>query len=117
MTDNLKLGKRGEDEASSYLEREGYSILQRNWRKGHDEIDIVARKNDVIVFVEVKSRTSDINLDEVMTAGKEKSLIRAVNTFMSGYEEDLECRIDFILVKKKSSTFDVIHIEDAITQS
>ena len=48
----------GEDIAIDYLRRKGYVILDRNWRSGHREIDIVARKDDTVVFVEVKARAN-----------------------------------------------------------
>ena len=47
-------GAQGEDIAIDYLRSKGYVILDRNWRSGHKEIDIVARKDDIVVFVEVR---------------------------------------------------------------
>ena len=44
----------GEQFAADWLQNHGYEILARNWRKGHGEIDIIARKEDIIAFVEVK---------------------------------------------------------------
>jgi len=51
-----KIGERGENEASRYLEREGYRILERNWRCRTGEIDIIAVRDGILVFVEVKTR-------------------------------------------------------------
>ena len=50
------LGKAGEDAAVSYLEKNGYEILHRNWRKNHLELDIVATKDGELVVIEVKTR-------------------------------------------------------------
>ena len=50
------LGKAGEDAAVEYLTRKGYIIRDRNWRKNRLELDIVATKDDIIAFVEVKTR-------------------------------------------------------------
>ena len=51
------LGHKGEDMAAKYLQEQGYFILERNWmNKGRKELDIIATKDDVIVFVEVKTR-------------------------------------------------------------
>ena len=56
MAQHNDFGAQGEDIAIDYLRRKGYVILDRNWRSGHREIDIVARKDDTVVFVEVKAR-------------------------------------------------------------
>lgn len=49
----------GEEMACEYLKKQGYQILERNFRKSYGEIDIIARKGDVVVFVEVKTRTNN----------------------------------------------------------
>lgn len=54
---NLSIGKNGEDLAVQYLEQNGFSIIVRNWRFRHVEIDIIASKENVLHFVEVKTRT------------------------------------------------------------
>ncbi len=51
-------GRRAEKAAATYLEMRGYKVLERNWRRPRCEIDIIARKDDVIYFVEVKYRRS-----------------------------------------------------------
>ena len=58
MATHNRLGKAGEDAAVAYLERHDYVIRHRNWRKGHLELDIVAAKNNVLVIVEVKTRSN-----------------------------------------------------------
>ena len=61
MARHNELGKAGEDFAASYLEHAGYGIIERDWRQGSRDIDIVARTEDgtTVVFVEVKTRSSD----------------------------------------------------------
>ena len=57
MAAHNDLGHKGEDMAAKYLQEQGYFILERNWmNKGRKELDIIATKDDVIVFVEVKTR-------------------------------------------------------------
>ena len=57
MTDDRrKLGERGEDAAAAFLDRVGMTVVERNWRTGAGEIDIVALDGDVVVFCEVKTR-------------------------------------------------------------
>ena len=58
MTDKIKTGNKGEDQAAEFLQRKGYEILARNYRYKHSEIDLIVQKSDLIVFVEVKTRSS-----------------------------------------------------------
>ena len=58
MATHNALGKAGEDAAAAYLERNGYAIRHRNWRKNHLELDIVATKDNEVVIVEVKNRSN-----------------------------------------------------------
>ena len=58
MKDHIELGKAGEAIAVAHLESKGYRILERNWRLGHEEIDIIARDGNFIVVVEVKTQCS-----------------------------------------------------------
>lgn len=51
-----ELGRRGEDLAAEWLQERGWELLERNFRLGHKEIDIVARRDDLVAFVEVKTR-------------------------------------------------------------
>lgn len=52
--------KKGEDLAVNYLRKHGYTIIERNFRKGYGEIDIIATKNNTLVFIEVKTRTTGL---------------------------------------------------------
>ena len=58
MAAHNRLGKEGEDAVAAYLERKGYTILHRNWRKNRLELDIVATHDGELVVVEVKTRTN-----------------------------------------------------------
>ena len=58
MAEHNELGKAGETAAVAYLEARGYVIRHRNWRKGHLELDIVAAKDNELIVVEVKTRSS-----------------------------------------------------------
>lgn len=61
MAHNTELGKAGETAACGFLTSQGYTILERNYRAGHNEIDIIAEKLPYIVFVEVKTRENRIS--------------------------------------------------------
>ena len=56
---NRSLGASGEDLAAGWYEDEGYEILERNWRRREGEVDLIVRRRRTVVFVEVKTRTSD----------------------------------------------------------
>lgn len=73
MRDNILLGQLGEDMAAKYLCKQGYTILERNWRAGKlGEVDIIATKNNALIFVEVKMRKSKKYGEPVEAVGKRK---------------------------------------------
>lgn len=82
------VGKQGEDEACSYLRKLGHSIVARNWRSGHQEIDIVSLASDGIHFVEVKSLTAPVSTDPVLkvNARKMQNIVRAAQSFIRSQE-------------------------------
>jgi putative endonuclease len=59
MAEHNELGEKGEELARNFLRKKGYKIIERNWRFGKDEIDIIAIDNDYLVIVEVKTRRSN----------------------------------------------------------
>lgn len=93
-------GRFGEDLAADYLEKEGYIIQERNWRSGHLEVDIIARKDNIWVFVEVKTRRSDLfgNPELAVDKDKMKKILRAAEAYCEGREEDIDLRFDIISV-------------------
>lgn len=100
MAQHNVLGGKGEDLAADYLVAKGYTILERNWRSGHKEIDIVARNNDEVVFVEVKTRFSEFfgRPEEAITPQKMKLLINAADTYLRERCIDDDARFDVICV-------------------
>lgn len=99
---NLSLGKFGEDLATKYLQKQGYKIIERNFKKKYGEIDIVAQVDESLVFIEVKTRfTSKYGLpEEAITPWKLKSLVKSAEYYKRLHPElpDL-LRIDFIGVE------------------
>ena len=102
--------------AVEYLQQEGYCILERNWmNKGRKELDIVATKDDVVVFVEVKTRrpgsvTSPI---EAVDIRKQRRICMAADSFMKSYRVDLPCRFDIVGIIYNDQASRVEHIENA----
>lgn len=113
---NQEIGKLGEDAATEYLKSNGYAILERNYRVGHLEVDIIALKNGVIVFVEVKTRAADylVAPQESVNKQKQKFIINAANGYIRRYNRTEEARLDVITVlHKNGKVTNVTHIENA----
>lgn len=94
-------GEYAEQKAMEYLLMNGYTIRERNWRplNSHLEIDIIAQKDGVLVFVEVKARTSSLTDPADAVDGKKiKRLFRAANIYYGSVAEDLDYRFDIITV-------------------
>jgi putative endonuclease len=95
------LGKLGEDLSCAELIRRGYSILARRYRTRFGEIDIIARDNDVTVFVEVKTRKGDDfgGGAEAVTAWKQRRLTQMAVDFLARHQlHDRPCRFDVVVV-------------------
>jgi putative endonuclease len=113
------LGFEGEKIAKKHLLEKGYIILQENWRFKKYEVDIIAKKNDQIIFVEVKTRSSAEFGDPELfvTKQKQRFLIAAANEYLVSNNIDLECRFDIISVLQLNNTFSVKHLEGAFYPS
>jgi putative endonuclease len=78
-----QLGDKGESLVGDYLEKEGFRIIARNYRKRSGEIDLIALRDDLVVFVEVKARThSSFDLSEVVGPAKQKRIIACARHFI-----------------------------------
>jgi putative endonuclease len=91
----------GEDKACEYLQKLGFKILERNYRKTYGEIDIIAIEKDVLAFIEVKTRTSNLfgSPLEAVTPWKLRSLIKTAQYFkMTHHNLPESLRIDAISV-------------------
>jgi putative endonuclease len=96
-----EIGKIGENAAARHLQSQGYAILERNWTCAAGEIDIVARHRDTLVFVEVKTRTSDefAAPAESVTAHKRRHLIACAKMFLAARAKgECPCRFDIVEV-------------------
>ncbi|GHS95559.1 UPF0102 protein [Bacteroidia bacterium] len=92
-----------------------YEILHTNWQKGHFELDIVAKSEDELVFVEVKTRSegSITDPEDAITNQKIRNIITAADIYIKFFDIDLPARFDIISVIGKSPDFEIDHIEDA----
>jgi len=116
MAWNNELGHIGEDMAADFLQQNGYCILDRNWRnKGRKEIDIIAIKDDVVVFVEVKTRRQG-SLTTPLSAvdgRKQHRICLAADSYLKTYRIDSRYRFDIICIVYNKKASSVEHIEDA----
>ena len=100
-------GKAGEDLAASLLEKQGYKILQRNYRFDRGEIDLVAQESGELVFVEVKTRHSDRfgSPEEAVTPAKEEQLKKVAEGYLLEHKLDRQaCRFDIVSITYRGST-------------
>lgn len=112
---NRDLGRKGEADAVLFLEERGFEILERNYRFGRSgEIDVIARKGNLVVFVEVKDRTSDAygGAPHAVSARKLRTMKLAARHYAARnfLAEDITYRFDVIAIDKGSLQW----IEDAI---
>ncbi len=117
MPDNQNIGKIGEDLAADFLIKKGYQILERNYRFSHGEIDIVAKQNETLIFVEVKTR-NNLEYGEpeyAITKNKQRQIRKMANLYLYDKNiEEMDCRIDVVAILLKGKGKHVInHIENA----
>lgn len=117
---NRYIGSIGEELAANHIKKKGYSVLDRNYRTKLGEIDIVARKQNIVVFIEVKTRTSDIfgRPSEAVNYKKQKTIKRLSQQYILHKKLDRNClnyRFDIIEVEIKltEKKYRINHIENA----
>ena len=116
MSHNQRIGIWGEETASEYLLQKGYEVVGRNVRTPYGEIDIVAKQGNTIIFVEVKTRTSNkMGLpEESITARKREHMIACAEHYAMENEID-DWQIDVISIEGKPGSEPVItYFENAI---
>lgn len=100
-TDKQLTGKLGEEIAADVLRQRGYAILATRYRTRYGEIDIVARDDDVLVFVEVKARQSSQcgTAAESVTVWKQRRIIAMARDYLGRLNrDDIPCRFDVVAI-------------------
>ena len=117
MTGKQETGQAGENLAQTYLLKQGYRILETNWRFGHLEVDIIAVDNQTIVFVEVKTRASSAfgQPSQAVNLQKQRNIIRAANSYGTRHNYPYEVRFDIISIVKNNEGDTLEHLKDAFT--
>ncbi|MCX8533316.1 YraN family protein [Chryseobacterium luquanense] len=116
MAEHNELGKKAENLAAEYLLKNEYKILVRNFRFKKNEVDIIAEKDNQIIVVEVKARSTDFFIlpQEAVTRGKIKAIVLAANHFMEEFNKNQEVRFDIISVlPDKKGKLEIEHIPNA----
>ncbi|MCB0272007.1 MAG: YraN family protein [Bdellovibrionales bacterium] len=116
MTDAQKLGSQAEIFAKEYLQKIGYQIIDTNYRCSLGEIDIIAKDHHELVFIEVKSLSNAKIFDPMdhMTIKKQKKLIQLAQSYTSSWVQDIDQRIDIILVYCHTTPWTLNHFKNAI---
>ena len=116
MAKHLDLGRRGELLAKTHLENEGYEILDENWTFGKAEIDLIAYKDRMIIFTEVKTRTGNYfgEPEDFVDTRKQKLLAEAAEEYIYLMNHQGEVRFDIVAILFRSETsYQLNHIPDA----
>jgi putative endonuclease len=112
------LGIHGEQSVVDYLQRNGFAILARNYRKQYGEIDIIARKKDLLIFVEVKTRYNPyFDTSDVITPSKQRKIVMVAKEFLAtqaaAFAESVMCRFDVALLTTQGDHHSITYIPHA----
>lgn len=116
MAQHNEFGKIAEDLAVAYLKNNQYQILERNFRFQKAEVDIIAKKDHLIIIIEVKARSTDAFIlpQDAVNKTKIRSIISAANHYLEIVEKDYEVRFDIISVLPDGKgAFIIDHIPNA----
>ncbi|MCK4650725.1 YraN family protein [Candidatus Babeliales bacterium] len=115
MIETRQLGIDGELIIANFLEKKNFKILAKNYRTKYGEIDLIAQKGELIVFVEVKTRkTRYFPISTVVTTRKQKKIIKTAKFFiLSNNVIDKVCRFDIATIVQYSSGHEIEYIENA----
>ena len=119
MYTKQETGKIGEDLAVSYLKKQHYQIIERNFSCKQGEIDIIAQDKKELVFIEVKTRSSALYgmPKEAVDTNKKKHIYHAAEFYVYVKKiPDIPVRIDVIEIYKKNQKYFIHHIKQAITE-
>ena len=115
MAEHNNTGQRGEELAANFMQNNGYTILETNWRYKHLEIDIVAMIAQTLVIAEVKTRKNNYfgEPESFVSKQKQKNLIKAAHHYLRRNNIDLEVRFDILSILIHDNIIKINHIESA----
>ncbi|HRD37381.1 MAG TPA: YraN family protein [Bacteroidia bacterium] len=108
-------GNWGEEQAIAYLRSKGYAILATQWRYKKYEVDIIAKFNNRIVFVEVKTRSSEQfgEPETFVSLQKQRFIVAAANQYMLEHDIEEEAQFDIVAILTENGKFTLNHLPDA----
>lgn len=116
MAKHNETGIKGEEIAENFLQTKGYKILHRNWRWQQKEVDIIAETNGLLVFAEVKTRSSTHfgYPEDAVNHKKQDYLKTAAEAYMDQHPEHTQIRFDIIsIITTRGQLQEIVHWEDA----
>ena len=101
MAKHIKTGEQGEELAVNWLKVQGFTLLHRNWKFSYFELDVVASKDGVLHFVEVKTRSTDTygHPEEGVTARKLERLMQAGEEYLQQYPDWKRIQYDILSIR------------------
>lgn len=110
-----EFGVTGEQMAARYLEDQGYVILDRNYRRGHKEVDIIALDHGELAVIEVKTRTKEdyFTAEQAVDHRKRQNIIRVANNYVRRYHRTEPLRFDIIAIVGTGANAEIRHTKNA----
>jgi putative endonuclease len=114
-TNNKKKGDKGEELASAYLEKNGYTIIERNWKFSRFELDLIAENATHLVFVEVKTRYSNVYGEpwEAVNKTKRNKICMSGDAYIRQKLSEKEPRFDIVSILQMNGGTQILHLEGA----
>ena len=115
MSDKIKTGNQGENLAADFLLKKGYEIIARNYRYKHSEIDLIVQQKNLLVFVEVKTRSSSSfgEPEAFVDAKKVSKIFEGAEQYIHEANWKGNIRFDIVSVKIGANP-EIVHFEDAM---
>lgn len=115
MAEHNELGKKGEQLAIDFLIKNDYKILEKNYRYLKAEVDVIAQKENILVAVEVKTRSTNYfeEPQDAVKSKKIKLLVSAMDYYVVQRDLDVEVRFDIIAIIHQNKTTKIEHLKDA----
>jgi putative endonuclease len=110
-----ELGKWGEEYAATHLQKNGFKLIERNYKFQKGELDIIAENKGELVVIEVKTReTAEIGEPwRAVTKSKQKQIIKVADNYVQSKQIDLDVRFDIVSIVHNSFRTELEHIEGA----